>query len=150
VDTTTVIRIAAGLLFIAVLAVGIAYLVFVSSLLSKCSPSSRKMQPGMVWLMLIPFFNLVWNFVVVSAVADSLENEFRFRNIPLTEPKPGQAVGIAMAVCAACGLIPFVNLIAAPAHLILWIVYWVKLGGYSRQLDQVVMVSVPPVSPQGL
>ena len=134
-DTTTIIRIVSGCLFLCVLAIGIAYIAFLSNVLKKCAPSNRTMQPGMVWLLLIPLFNLVWNFLVVNALADSLGSEFRLRNIPTSDGKPGKSIGLAMAVCAACAIIPIVNVIAILPHLILWIVYWVKITDYSRKLD---------------
>jgi hypothetical protein len=148
-DTVTVIRIVAGILALGVLAIGIVYLSFLAGVLGKCSPSSRTMQPGMVWLSLIPFFNLVWAFIVVTAIGDSLGNEFRLRNIPVDDPKPGKSIGIAVAVCGACCIIPFVNILAIPAKLILWIVYWVKIAGYSRQLESFPMPSATPYFPQG-
>jgi hypothetical protein len=137
VDVTTIIRIVAGIVFLGVLAIGIAYIAFLSGLLAKCSPAARTMQPGMVWLMLVPLFNLIWSFIVVNALSESLAKEFGLRKLPLLEPKPGKPVGIAMAVSGACSIIPLVNLLAMPAHLILWIMYWVKMAGYSRCLEQV-------------
>ena len=95
------------------------------------------MQPGMVWLLLIPFVGIIWIFLVVSALADSLANEFRLRSIPSDDPKPGKSVGIAMAVCGACSIIPFVNFLAIPVHLVLWIIYWVKMAGFSQKLDRI-------------
>lgn len=136
-DVTTIIRIVACVVFLGVITVGILYLASLSGLLAKCSPAARTMQPGMVWLMLIPFFNLIWSFIVVNAISDSLAKEFGLRSLPLPEPMPGKPVGIAMAVCGACSIIPFVNFLAAPAHLVLWIMYWVKMSGYSHCLDQV-------------
>lgn len=148
-DNVTIIRIVAGVLFLCVLAAGIAYIAFLGSVLAKCSPSSRTMQPGMVWLSLIPLFNLIWAFFVVTAIADSLGNEFRVRNIPTSEPKPGKSIGIAMAVCGACMVIPFVNILAFLPRLILWIVYWFKIADFSRRLDLPPVPYVMPAGPQG-
>jgi len=136
-DQTTIIRIVSGLLFLCVIAVGIAYIAFLYSVLNKCAPRSRTMQPGMVWLLLIPLFNVVWNFLVVNALADSLGKEFRLRGVPVDDPKPGKSLGLAMAICSACGIIPIVNLLAIIPQFILWVMYWVKIAGYSRMLDQV-------------
>lgn len=140
-DTTTIIRIVAGILFIAVFVVMlVVYILYITSLsraLSKCSESSRTMQPGMVWLLLVPLVGLVWQFFVVIGLADSLGNEFRAREVPNADPKPGKSVGIAMCVCAACGIVPLVNLLAFPAYIVLWIIYWVKIGEFSRRLDLV-------------
>jgi len=146
-DQTTIIRIVAGCMFLLVLAIGIVYIAYLSGVLKKCSPQSRTMQPGMVWLLLIPLVNLVWNFMVVNALADSLANEFRLRNMPTTDPTPGKSIGIAMSVCAACEMIPIVNLLAILPHLILWIMYWVKIAGFSQQLDDAAMRMSAPVNP---
>lgn len=71
-DSTTIIRIVAGCLFLGLLAIGIVYIAFLSGVLRKCSPASRTMEPGMVWLLLVPLLNVVWNFLVVTALARSL------------------------------------------------------------------------------
>jgi hypothetical protein len=134
-DAVTLIRIVAGFLFLFVLLIGIFYLVTLSNTLAKCSATNRTMQPGMVWLLLIPLFNIVWHFIVVSALTKSIAAEVRARSIPVFEPNPGQSVGIAMCVCGACSVIPFVNFITIIPHLVLWIVYWQKIAGYARTLD---------------
>lgn len=46
-------------LVLAGLVVAIFYLLTLMRALQKCSPQSRTMQPGMVWLLLIPLFNLI-------------------------------------------------------------------------------------------
>jgi len=145
-DNTTIIRIVAGLFAMGVFLVpAILYLVFLSGVLKKCSPPSRTMQPGLVWLLLIPLFNLIWNFFVVLAIADSLANEFRLRNIASDDPTPGKSVGVALCVCYACMIVPIVNLLAMLPALILWIVYWVKIAEFSRRLDfSPAAVAMPP------
>ena len=134
-DSSTIIQIVAGIMFLAIF---VAYMAFIATLfaaLARCSTTSRTMAPGTVWFMLVPLVNLVWQFFVVFALADSLANEFRAREIPNVEPQPGKSVGIAMCVCACCGIVPLVNLLALPAHLVLLIVYWVKIAEFSRRLD---------------
>ncbi len=148
-DTTTIIRIVAGCLFLGVIAIGIVYIAFLSSTLRKCNSSSRTMEPGMVWLLLIPLFNVVWHFIVVSALARSLGNEFRVRNIATENPEPGKTLGIAMCVCGACSMIPLVNLVAALPNLVLWIMYWVKIAEFSRRLDQAPIATGFPNTMQG-
>ena len=79
--------------------------------LSKCSPANRTMTPGLVWLQIIPFFGFIWQFFVVLAVANSLENEFAARRIP-EERKPGQSIGLAMCITRVCTVIPFLGIFA--------------------------------------
>ncbi len=55
-----------GLIFIAILLVPfVFYCLSLQKALNRCSPECRAMNPGMVWLMFIPLFNLVWHFFVV-------------------------------------------------------------------------------------
>ena len=108
----------------------IFYILTLSRALGKCSPASVTLEPGMLWLLLVPFVNLIWHFFVVMGMAKSLANEFRARNLPLPELEPGQQIGIAMCVCGACTIIPLLGMLAGLAHLVLWIVYWVKMAEY--------------------
>ncbi|WP_109488798.1 hypothetical protein [Occallatibacter savannae] len=135
------IRLFTGAVFLSFFAIGIAvaifYILTLSRALNKCHPASRTMEPGMVWLLLIPLFNLIWNFFVVQAMTKSLANEFRLRNIPNADPEPGKTIGLAMAICGACSIIPLVNMITGLVYIVLWIIYWIKIAGFSQILDQV-------------
>ena len=50
----------------------VCFLVF--SLLKAVPKQHQKMQPGLVWLLMIPCFNLVWNFVVFPKLSQSYES----------------------------------------------------------------------------
>ncbi len=121
----------------------IFYLLMLQGALKKCAPTSRTMEPGMVWLLLIPLVNLIWNFFVVTSVAKSLANEYARRGLPSAEPAPGQNIGMAMSVCACCCIVPVLGALAGLANLVLWIVYWVRISEYSRNLDMP-RFAVPP------
>jgi hypothetical protein len=114
----------------------IFYILTLSRALTKCSRESITIEPGMLWLLLIPFVNLVWHFFVVIGMAKSLGNEFKARNLTNLDPLPGQSIGIAMCVCAACGIIPVIGFIAGLGSIVLWIIYWIKIADFSRQLTQ--------------
>jgi hypothetical protein len=122
----------------------IFYLLTLQNALAKCAPVSRTMEPGMVWLMLIPLFHIIWHFFVVMALAKSIGNEYRRRNIPCPDPLPGQSIGMAMCICACCGIIPGINFLAGPAAFVLWIIYWVKIAEFSRLLDLPPAAFMPP------
>lgn len=119
------------------LAIGLIPLIFfcltVQKALNRVSPENRAMQPGMVWLLLIPLFNIVWQFLVVINLAKSLGAEFKKRNIA-EEPEPGKGIGLTSCILVCCGIIPFVGGIASLAGLVCWIIYWVKIAGFSGKL----------------
>ena len=130
------------LITIAVLLVPfIFYLLTLQKALKRCSPENRAMQPGMVWLMFIPLFNLVWHFIIVGNVAQSLAAEFRKRGIA-EEPAPGKTIGLTMCILHCCGIIPFLGPLCALAALVCWILYWVKIAGFSGKLVE--PTSLPP------
>lgn len=114
---------------------GIFYVLTLQKALNKCAPEARTIQPGLLWLFLIPLVNLVLNFFIVFGMANSLRNEFYRRGTPLPDPNPGQNLGLPMAICACCGFIPIIGMVAGIAYLVLWIMYWVKMAEFSRLLD---------------
>ena len=113
----------------------IFYILTLQRTLYKCAPSSRTLDPGMVWLYIVPLVNLVFHFFIVFGLAKSLRNEFNRRSLVVPEEMPGQSIGLAMCICACCAIIPLLGLLAALAHLVLWIVYWAKIAEFSRMLE---------------
>jgi len=113
----------------------IFYLITLQGTLNLVRFGNRKMQPGQVWLCLIPLFNIVWQFIVVDAIADSLRAEFKERNIKVDEERPGSGIGLAYCILEACSLIPFVNFLTALPAFICWIIYWVRISNYKSMLQ---------------
>jgi hypothetical protein len=126
----------------------IFFLITQQNTLKLIQPQNRMMQPGEVWLQLIPLFNLVWQFIVVSKIAESIrrelasENTFSFeqQNNPYAnnsygQPKPTYAIGIAFCVLNCCGFIPVLGSLTTIAALICWIIYWVQLADYKNKIQ---------------
>jgi hypothetical protein len=116
------------------------------------------MTPKLVWLLLIPVFNMVWQFIVVSRVTISLENEFLRRNI-VKESNPGKKIGLAWCIFNLCSylfimiilvydminiiykvylmpnvIISIMGIITSIAGLVCLIVYWRKIARYSAEI----------------
>jgi hypothetical protein len=123
----------------------ILYLLTLERALKQCIPASRTMKPGKVWLLLIPIFGLVWQFVVVMNVAKSLGNEFARLGVPSAESRPGQNTGLAACICNCCIFIPILGHLAGIAGLVLLLVYWGKIASYSRdvQARQAIVLASP-------
>lgn len=114
----------------------ILYLLTLQNTLNEVSPENRKMPPGQVWLMFIPLFNIGWQFVIVTNIADSLKAEFQKRNIAVEEERPGYSIGLTTCILICCCIIPFLGLLAALGAIVCWIIYWVKISGYKRMLKE--------------
>jgi hypothetical protein len=148
-----IIAVACGALLV-VLIIYIFYLLTLQKALSRCSPRNRLMEPGLVWLFLIPCFNIIWQFFIAVRVPGSLQNEFRDRNrddgsdygrgiamtqavigiinIPLSQ---GSNV-LARQGAAEVGLgLSLISLVLSLISFILFIVFWVKIANYSAMLE---------------
>ena len=121
----------AGLGLLAILIVPtVFYLLCMQKALTLAGRENREMEPGMVWLMFIPLFNIVWHFFVVMNMAKSLGCEFQKRGTA-EDPKPGQTIGMVMCILACCGIIPILGILCSLGGFVCWIIYWVKIADYS-------------------
>ena len=104
------------------------------NLLKRISSENRVVEPSNVWLMLIPLFNLVYAFILYPKISESLKNEFLKRGLA-DSGDYGKSLGTAMAVLGLCGFIPIFGGFASIAHLVIWIIYWVKMSEYKSKLS---------------
>lgn len=102
-----------------------------------CSPKSRTLSPNLVWLLIIPFFTFLWEFVVVVKLAESLHNEFLKRGIE-ADKAPGKTIGLAASILIVVAMIPYryfdLLVVAGLPAVICWIIYWVKIWRFSNRL----------------
>ncbi|MDZ8119264.1 hypothetical protein [Pontiella agarivorans] len=112
----------------------IFWLLTLQKALGRCRVENQAMAPSMVWLMLIPLFNIVWQFILVINVSKSLKNEFESLNVQPDTAEPGKAVGLAMCILNVISAIPYLGSVLGIGSLICWIIHWVKIAGYSSQI----------------
>jgi hypothetical protein len=138
-DETAIIAIAAvyGVILLGVLlfaiAVSVVIILLISTPLKAIPDEYREMEPGKVWLLLIPLFNIVWNFFVFTRVPKSFQNYFAAQG-KNDFGDCGEKLGMWYAICVACFIIPCVNYIAGPASLVLVIIFLVKIWDLKKQL----------------
>jgi hypothetical protein len=93
----------------------------------------REMDPGLVWLLLVPCFSLVWSFFVYPKIARSFKAYFNSIGDP-TVGDCGEQLGLFAAIAGACTLVPCVNYIATPAMIVLVIVFLIKAHELKRRI----------------
>ena len=148
-----------NIFIVSIIIPAILFLVEQQRTLKAISPANREMSPGEVWFQLIPVFNLYWQFVVVTRIADSLLKEQTFLEsqddsiLGVPDYDAVEAIGnrptykIGMAWCTLVllnvmvtrlqwgpfdyPLIPGLVLVSA---MICWIVYWVGLVNNRRRI----------------
>lgn len=124
--------------FIAIICVFIVpYIIYLTTLqatFKEVTPENRMMPPGQVWLLLIPVFGTIWNFVVIARMSESLAKEFNSRGITPDDPKPGYTIGLVMSILVIGSVVPILGSLSSVGAIVCWIIYWVKIAGYKNQL----------------
>lgn len=119
--------------------VGVAVLIMLAILLGICFVLSRslaavpaehrKVEPGMVWLLLIPCFNVIWNFYVFLKIPDSFKSYFN--SVGRTDVGDcGRNLGLWYSIATVLSFIPFVGLIS----LVLLILSLVKFNELKNKI----------------
>jgi hypothetical protein len=135
-EAAILIAIFGGVCFamLAFLAAAIFYLKTLSKCFARISRRNRRMDPGQVWLNLIPFFNTVWMPITLDRLTESLRDEYDDLRIDDPGDGFGRPFWIAYLVLFTLAAIPYLGVCPGFIGLVIWIVYWVKLAAYSRQL----------------
>jgi hypothetical protein len=93
----------------------------------------RKLEPGLVWLLLIPCFNVIWNFIVFLKLSDSYCAYFESVGRGEEMGDCGRGIFLAYCICTAVTAvafwIPCVASIISLASLVLLILSLVKAHG---------------------
>jgi hypothetical protein len=133
-----IVLIVGSLAFLVLLGITVAIIYLHYKLLSAVPPEFREMEPSMVWLLLIPCFNLIWLFFVHTRIPRSYQNYFHERG-RFDVGDCGAGIGIAYSICAVLVSIPCLNYVTVwfcgPAALVLLIIYFVKLFGLKQELE---------------
>lgn len=112
------------------------YLLTLFRAFSQVHPSRRTLASGLVWLNLIPVLNIFWHFVTVVTLSGSIKREFSANNVDVGS-SPGLISGLVFSIvfllAGISGVSPIAILTGLLA-LIFWIVYWVSIAGWRRQL----------------
>jgi len=93
----------------------------------------RKLEPSLVWLLLIPCFNLVWNFFVFPRMSDSFKAYFDSIG-DTSVGNCGRDLGLGYAICSAASMIPFVGCLTGIASLALFIIFLVKANELKNRI----------------
>jgi hypothetical protein len=149
------------LLLLAFLIPAVLFLVSQQNILKAIKPENRRMHPGLVWLQLIPLWGQIWQFFVVTRIANAFRNELASKEedsilgfsdtvaVEVQGKRPTFAIGIAYCILYTTGILMnltiFTNasniamatlifLVSMLGGMICWIIYWVQLTSYKRKL----------------
>jgi hypothetical protein len=98
---------------------------FLHAWVSEVPVEHRKLDPALVWLLLIPCFALAWNFFVFMRIPESFKSYFDARGIT-DVGDCGRTLGICYSISVVLAMIPLVSYFAGIAAFILLILCLVK------------------------
>ena len=130
VDMIRIIFVLGGLIVL------IVWCMTMNKALDQVSKDIRKMEPGAVWLCLIPVFGFFWQFMVTNAVAYGVAEEFRVRFMFPKDSKPGMAMGLTGGILVCCSIIPLGGVGLGLVGLIFLIIQATKIREYNRALQE--------------
>ena len=130
-----VILFAIGFMLLVTLLVYLIVAILLYGCLARVPQEYQRMKPGLVFLLLIPLFNLIWNFFVFLRIPESYQAYFASQG-RTDVGDCGRSIGLWLSICVACSIIPCVNYISGPASLVLLIIFFVKIFGLKSQIPQ--------------
>jgi hypothetical protein len=111
----------------------VAYAFFVLALykcVQRIRPENRGMEPALVWLNLIPVFNLGWTFYIVTKLTDGIKKE-----LGSEAGDGGWGLGLAHAILLVASFTPGFGHLISLAFFVVWILYWIKIAEFSRRME---------------
>lgn len=109
------------------------YLLNLQDTMKEVGQSRQQVPPSNVWLMFIPFFNLIYPFILYPKICDSVRAEFQHRGLD-SNGDFGKGIGIALPILSLASIIPYLGTLASIGHLVLFIIFWSQTAGYKNQL----------------
>jgi hypothetical protein len=91
----------------------------------------RPINPNMTWLELIPIFNLIWTFFLVTYLRQGYQKMWTSGRLS-KETTAGYGFGLAFAICSVCGLIPGLNLLVLIPLVVFWILHWIQVHNATK------------------
>ena len=124
-------QVAFWLVLLITAAISFAIYVFVAWLIYRANEAlpaqHRKTESWQAFLLLIPLFNLFWNFLLLAKVSGGMQSFFQAKN-DTSVGDCGANLGLWFSICMIGCWVPLASCIAGPAALILLILYLVKLN----------------------
>jgi hypothetical protein len=146
-------------ILVAFIIIAVLFLLTQYKALKAIRPENRLMQPGLVWLQLIPVFGQIWQFFAVTKIAGSIREEITSRQddsilgvsdaaVDNLDKRPTYKIGIAYCILFTINLImaanPFEHSsnpsgsgLIGLASMTCWVIYWVQLAKWKRKLVRI-------------
>ena len=123
-------------LFLVTFILGIGAIVFIIAVffclslqkaLILTGADNRRMSPGLVWLNLIPIFNLGWIIYTTLKISEAITAKNKQNGV--ADPEQGaKAVGLVFSISTATFIVP--------VSLVSGLMYWLKISDYNKSMSK--------------
>ena len=120
------------LLLLLVIPIYVFYCLNIQRMLKEIGEERRAVPHQNIWLMFIPFFNIIYPFIFYPKVSESIAAEYEYRGMP-SNGDHEKGLGLALSILPLCGFIPFLNILTSIGQLVVFIVYWSRISHHRRQ-----------------
>lgn len=125
-----------GLVFLAItFTIFVFFLLNLQKALKLAGEENASMAPALVWLNIIPIFNLGWMIFTVLKVSEAISNKHQAHGIE-DASNGAKQIGLIYSICAICSIIPVLGFICSLVSIVCGIIYWVKVAGYNKAMQQ--------------
>jgi len=123
------------IVLVIVLAIGTLYIFTLYKCLKLINPKNRALPPWSAWLLCIPIFSFLWNYILIFKMAKSWHSENRQRTIKIQKIETGRDVGfVYTSVSLLCTLISQQKVFLALFAGMFWVGHWIIVGQQIKQL----------------
>jgi hypothetical protein len=74
-------------------------------------------------MILIPGYGMVFQFMLLGKLSDSIKAEQMTKGIRCPEVRPGYQIGLLMCVANCTAVLPYIGILAVLRAIPLWIMY---------------------------
>jgi len=127
------VLLALGLVLLVMLAVNIFVCWLVYRANEALPAQHRKTESWQAFLLLIPLFNLIWNFVVLARVSAGMQSFFQAKN-EASVGDCGANLGLWYSISCLVAFVPFVGCVGSLAALVLLVMYLMKVNNLRTQV----------------
>jgi len=139
----------AGMILLVMIAIYVVVCALLHALYKAVPEQHRQLSTGLVWLLLIPFWNLIWNFFVFPKLSRSYQTWFEAKG-DTSKGTCNSELAWTFAILCACsivlGFIPCVAQLAGVAALVILIIYLVKM--FSLKNEAIATAAAAPTAGQ--
>ena len=118
----------------------ILFCLSIQNTLKAIKPNNRKLPVYAGWLLLIPLFSTVWQFVVAVRLAKSIELELNDNGI--IQKRPTFYAGIILGLVEVGAYIPYLNNYTKYIWVVCFFIYLAVISVYKRKLTDLQSIQV--------